>query len=240
MKKLLLTLFAIAAIVACQKEDQSDLVAQPEASIDIQVGTNESAQIGQAELDDIISDLISNLSGITPTKRGNASSSKGSDYVAIHVFTLTGSDTRYLTLLDETNDDLCFATGQSTALVYFDNVNGDGSVLVVEDDQEVEQLRISGNFGSFFDAGQNTLLALTDPRQQGTFDDSNAVSLNGIDFNFSCFDPADHYEVMPAPFPLSGFLARITGPLPDGMSSANYAGTSTSTVIEAIENDIMN
>ena len=76
--------------------------------------------------------------------KGNAThTSKSDDYVVGHVFVQDGQV--YLTLLDESNDDLCF--GEITATpVYLDNVNGDGSAIAVEQADGSVTLTINGNF----------------------------------------------------------------------------------------------
>ena len=72
-------------------------------------------------------------------------------------------------------------------------------------------------------------------------DDIVAVE-NHVTFDYSC-DLSGYYNVTPAPFPLTGFLATITnaaGVQADfGGSSPNFAGTNRDDVVREIESHIM-
>ena len=252
MKKLILTLFAAAAVfVACDKDTYEDQVipnVEEMSSID---------DISQEEIDSIIGDILDNLANYGSGKLGNANTSgRGSDYVAIYIFSQGGI--RYMAFVDETNDDLVFPSGVTVSTLYFDNGNGDGSALVVENADQVEQLRLNGNFASFFSGGNNELIQVS-PRHRGTLDATNATTVNGVSFSFAAPSAArwiagtadangrimvthadlGSYRLDPAPFPLTGMLATLETKTGAAASRTvnNYAGTSSSAVMTEIEND---
>ena len=248
MKKILLTLFAVAAIfVACDK----DGLDQDITNINV---LEQADEIGASiendlDVDGIVDELLKNLSSFGNQKRGQANlTSKTGDFVAVHIFTISGQTDRFLILADETNDDFCFPG--SVATVFFDNVNGDGSQLNVEDEAGVVSISLTGNFAAFFAGGNNVLVRLNAENKaadRGDFDAGNTATLSGTDFTFSCaMDFTSIYTVSPAPFPLTGFLARIIDGANFTGSSLNYAAApgpagadDESLVRAAIEADIM-
>ena len=251
MKKILYTLFAFAIIVACEK----DTVEMDVTNINSIEEVVDADFVSQEEIDAIVNDLLENLQNFGKSKRGQANlTGKGQDFVAIYIFSRGGI--RYMAFVDESNDDLVFPSDLTVATLYFDNGNGDGSALVVENADEVEQLRLNGNFADFFSGANNELIQVT-PRHRGTFDAANAVTVNGVSFSFAEAAPAGWtgstangittmtnadlgtYTIQDAPFPLTGFLATFgtkTGAAATRTIN-NYAGTTSSSVMTEIEND---
>ena len=167
MKKLLYTLLVGLVIVSCDKNELGeDNAASSINIIEQSIDENLFAQ-------DIVLNILNRIQDgdITTPKatKGSASlTNKSSDYVVGHVFSSEGA--YYLTLLDESNDDLCF--GELTATpVYLDNVNGDGSAIAVEDADGVVSLTINGNFAALFSANNNSVYTLN-----ATVDNITAVA----------------------------------------------------------------
>ena len=243
MKKLLLTIFTIAAIVACDKDavDQEitniNVLEQAE-EINASVENGISAETG----DMLIDYLIANQNNLLTTKvKGTASNtSKGSDYVNVVVYSSGGFT--YLALLDEDNDDVCF-NNIATTQFFWDNSAGDGSVLTIEDADENVVREIRGNFAQFFGLALNSISQLTLTSTDLTINGSenlgalNTATVEGADVNFICAE--GKYTITPAPFPLSGFLATIIDESTFTGTSANYAGTDRDAVISAVEANIV-
>ena len=173
MKKLLYT-FAIVAlglVISCEK-DMMDKDADS-----ILVPSQEIESVSNEDLNEIVDMLLDNISSFGNNKLGNATlTSKTNDYVAVNIF--ESNSVRYLTLLDETNDDLCF--GDITpATVFFDNSKGDGSELSVEDVDGNVSIVLKGNFAAFFSGGNNVLVKLTAENKsadQVSFDANNVAA----------------------------------------------------------------
>ena len=241
MKKILLTLFAVAAVfVACDK----DGLDQEITNINVLEQAEEIGASVEADLDvqGVIDELLNNLSSFGNQKRGQANlTSKTGDFVAVHIFTISGQTDRFLILADETNDDFCFPG--SVATVFFDNVNGDGSQLNVEDTSGAVSVSLTGDFSAFFAGGNNVLVRLNANNKaadRGDFNAGNTATLSGTDFTFACgVDVSGFYTVTPAPFPLTGFLARINDDASFTGTSLNYAASTDAAVRAAIEGDIM-
>ena len=168
MKKLLYTFLLGLMVISCNKNEES--VLAPVLEQEVQV-------LSQHDIDDIVSMVIDNLSNYGKSTRG-ASSNKGDDYIALYIFT-NGDGFTYMTLLDESNDDLCLGD-QAYTLVYFDNSQGDGSILQVEQEDGTLGLALKGNWTSTFAGANNTLLKLDANLLavgSADFDDSNSVTI---------------------------------------------------------------
>ena len=160
MKKLLYTLLLGLVVVSCDKNEESLLAPQ-----------TLSQETAETNVDELIGVLIENLSSFGKSKRGNANvSGKGNDFIAVHIFADSGLT--YMTLLDETNDDLCFG-GTSVTTVFFDNSQGDGSLLQVENPDGSLGISLQGNWVQTFSGANNTLLEL----------DSDLSLLRSVEFS---------------------------------------------------------
>ncbi len=136
----------------------------------------------QLEAEQVVLNILSRIqdgSLVTPkATKGNASlSRKSTDYVVGHL--IIGDAGLYLTLLDESNDDLCFGDTVATP-VYLDNSAGDGSEISVEDADGDVSLVIKGNFTSLFSSSENAIYTLNDDADNitavATFDENNVAS----------------------------------------------------------------
>ena len=175
MKKLLLIAMLALGVVACDKNELGDMDHSSINKIEAPVAD-------ALDMDLIVSNLLKAwTAGELNSKatKGNAThTSKSDDYVVGHVFVQDGQV--YLTLLDESNDDLCF--GEITATpVYLDNVNGDGSAIAVEQADGSVTLTINGNFSNLFSANNNNLFTLDGALEVSggvLFDDDNYAEFN--------------------------------------------------------------
>ena len=172
MKKLLYTLLIGLMVISCDKNEES-LVEAPVLEQEILL---------DSEKTDLILDyLLSNLESLKDQGQGQNLSDKGSDYISVNIF--TQGDFTYLALLDESNDDLCFGD-LTISTIFFDNSAGDGSVLTVEDSNEMVLANVGGDFSNFFSLGQNSITKLSFATNgdlvvgnSGTFDDSNSATI---------------------------------------------------------------
>ncbi len=125
-----------------------------------------------------ILDRIQDGSIVTPkAEKGNATlTRKSSDYVVGHL--IVSNDGAFLTLLDESNDDLCFGDTVATP-VYLDNSAGDGSEISVEDADGVVSLVIKGNFTALFSSNENAIYKLNanadNITAEGSFNENNVA-----------------------------------------------------------------
>ncbi len=241
-------MLTLVLVVSCDKQD--DFVSPEVLAVEaIEAGVESPINsISQDEVDDIISSLLENLSSYGKSKRGEANNAgRGADFVAVHIFSQTvGSvNTRFLMLLDESNDDVCTPeSAGAVASVYFDNANSDGSLLNVEDADGVVSTGLRGSFAGFFAGANNVVVELNSNNKavnRGEFSDANAATVGEFSFDFGCsttIDSSSFYTIAPAPFPLTGFLATIIDQSMFAGTSLNYAATTTSTLIQAIEADI--
>ena len=238
MKKLLLSLFAVATVfVACDK----DSIDAQDATIVNLEETVVSSEIDTETGDLFIDFILNNINNLPTSKKGTASnSSKGSDYVNVVVYSEGGFT--YLALLDETNDDVCF-NNIAESQFFWDNSAGDGSILRVEDSDENLVREVRGDFSAFFALGLNSISQLTltssDLTINGSSDlsDINTATVEGADVNFICAE--GKYTVTAAPFPLQGFLATVIDQNSFMGTSLNYAGTDRNAVEAAIEANII-
>ena len=250
MKKIFLTLIAVAAVfVACDK----DALDQDVNNINVL----EQAEEINASLDlDVDYDaIITRLTGKEFSSSNNFS--KGSASTARNTGTNTpcADDTRHGLTIGGSTDYISYEfttiggsnygvirsealtrTAAFNRVVNLVFVNlGSNDVGVYVNDALVATL----NIPSFIPLFDNAILANAFVENL----DSNFVYAGDSDISaagLSCIYAGDFYDVTPAPFPLQGFLATINSNLPSTMSSANYAGTDEAAVRAAIENDILN
>ena len=245
MKKLLLTLFAVAAIVACDK----DAFDQDTYDINVVEAAEEINATVETASEDSILTLLENLrsANLPKAERGDANATaKGSDYLNLTFFTFGNEP--YITFLDESNDDItCILEAPGVTNVnsiFFDNVNGDGSAIAVETADETVVTTVTGDFAAFFAGSENSIIKLTptyDIVASEALNAHNRVTVSGADIKLAC--AADYFDITNAPFPLNGFLATIDDvaglQAAFGGSSLNYAGTTESSVMDAIKANIM-
>ena len=248
MKKLLLTIFAIAAIIACDKDayDNDDVT---------NINVLEQAEEINASLDiDVDYDaIITRLTG----KDFSSISDKGS------VSTRRSTTTPVACADDERNG---LTIGGSTDYIHYEFaiINGNNYGVIRSEAETftapftpvvtlVFTNQGNGNVGVYVNGALASTLNL--PSFAPLFDNSILTNafVENLDANFvytsdssatdaglSCIYAGQYYEVTPAPFPLNGFLATLNGvALPAGMDSANYAGTTEQAVRDAIEADIV-
>ena len=248
MKKLLLTIFAIAAIVACDKDayDNDDVaninvLEQAEeinASLDLDVDYDAIITRLTGKDFSSISDkgsVSTRRSTTTPVAcaddaRDGLTIGGSTDYISYEFTTIGGVNYGVIRSEAET------FTAPFNRVVNLVFVNlGSNNVGVYVNGSSVATLNIPA-FTPLFD---NTILTSAFVEVL----DSNFVytgDSNVADAGLSCIYAGQYYEVTPAPFPLNGFLATLNVvALPAGMSSANYAGTTEEAVRTAIENDIV-
>ena len=241
MKKLLLTLFAVAAVfVACDKD-----------AVDVQetvvVEVVEDAPLMDLDIDyDLI---ITRLTGKEFSSKG-ASSARTNANVACadderDGLTIGGS-TDYISYEFTTINGVNYGVIRSEALTRTAPFNRVVNLVFVNLGNNDVGVYVNGNLVStlnipaFTPLFDNSILASAFVEVL----DANFVytgDSNIADAGLSCIYAGQYYEVTPAPFPLNGFLATLNGvALPAGKSSANYAGTTREAVVTAIENDIVN
>ena len=247
MKKLLLTLFAVAAIVACQKEDDS-IAIQPDASMDAQLVSGESSRTV---------DLLENLEGILASAEGmskqfnlnelvpSSERNIGADTLEISLHAYSGSD--YLVIQGGDTDDICRDNAGVEDLGKIGFVKTDANnfnVVVYLPTGSV----IEASTGNSLSSGLNGLFTVA---SAAGFTSISRVNLRLFPLEANISVPnagiacvGSLYTVTAAPFPLNGWLATLNANADlsqfFGGSSLNYAGTDEAAVRAAIEADIMN
>ena len=246
MKKLLLTLFAVAAIVACQKEETSNLGMHPEASIDAQIVSSGSDDLTESEILDIVDSILgTNL--MKGSEQGDVlSSGKADDRITLHIFQLNG--TNHIAFVDDSNDDFCFNTQDGFLLlssVHLNKQSGSNNIEVTLGESTNVLSTVNGDFASLFALNFNLIMQLGadgSVSSQDIYSAHNVGSIGGNTVRFGC--AGNYYAVTDAPFPLNGHLATITDAaglaLAFGGSSLNYAGTDMAAVTSTIEAQILN
>ena len=242
MKKLLLTLFAVAAIVACQKEENSNMGIHPDASIDnVVVGSNSNMDLDLNALSNRLIRL-SNTKGmeLKPNEEGKING------VGAYITVISGvSDGNFYEFVSSDNINMCDAPVGFDVVYLVQNADynievrigapsGEGSTRIALIELDVRIL-----FTLSFTEGLGVDLSTFTP----TIVDGSGTpkfTLGSTLFNLAC--ASDYYEITDAPFPLSGHLATITNAAGIstvfGGSSLNYAGTTLADVKAAIERDI--
>ena len=245
MKKLLLTIFAIAAIVACDKDAYDQEVTN--------INVLEQAEEINASVelsDDEILDIVDSVLGINIKKgstRGNKTSTrKGDDRVTLHIFQFNGVN--HIAFVDDTNDDLCFNPQTGFTLlssVHLNKQTGSNNIEVTLGEDTAVISTVNGDYSALFNLNFNLIMQLDASGAvslQEFYTAHNVGTVGGNTVRFGC--ATEYYRVTDAPFPLNGHLATITDAAgltaAFGGSSRNFAGTSSSTVVSTIEAEIMN
>ena len=243
MKKLLLTIFAITALVACDKDayDQDvvniNVVEQAEeinASIDIDY-----------DIDGLIDRLLDlDLNSKSISGKGSASTAR-----TVNADVACAADARSLSGYTNYLSYEIFSRGSSN----FGLIRSEGN-LPVAAFSPILTIWLAHSSGDNFDVvvNGNVVSSGTSAGLIGLFAVPNLVSVENLNDRFiytgagttaaaglDCLNASDYYDVQPAPFPLNGFLATINAALPAGKTSANYAGTTMEAVINAINADIV-
>ena len=245
MKKLLLTLFTIAAIVACQKDDS---ISQVETIVPSSETIIEDIQ-GAGLLNDDILNIVDQLLGtslIKGSEQGdNPLTSKGADRVTLNLFQ-RGSEVG-IAFVDESNDRFCYNAIDGLVFlsaVHLNKQDGSNNIEVTIGEDPAVISTLNGDYSSLFSANFNLLLMLDANGaidRQGIFSAQDVGTAGSTTIRFGC--AGDYYAVTDAPFPLDGHLATINDAaglaLAFGGSSLNYAGTDEDAVEAAIEANII-
>ena len=252
MKKLILSLFAVATIfVACDKDDNLDSVTiAPE--VEVSVGNPNDINI-----DALIERLIS--SDYTAPK-GSASSARTStapcvadartvptgatNFISYEVF-LSGSDLRAVL---RSEDSPAVAGFTPLATVYLAQTGGN-SFNVVLNGNIISSGESAGLIGLM---SVPNFIVVENLDANGLYIERGTTAASGLDC--SAAPPANwtssvsgdittwthatygSYTIQGAPFPLTGFLATVATNN-SGNTVSNYAGTSSSTVSDRIRDD---
>ena len=244
MKKIFLTLIAVAAfVIACDKDAYDQEITNInvlEQAEEINA-TVENGAVSSETGDILIDYILDNMSDLRTSKKGQENlTNKGDDYVNVVVFSEGGFT--YLGLFDDSNDDVCF-NGKVITQFFWDNSAGDGSVLSIEDTSGNVVRTVGGNFATFFSEGLNSITQLTLTPTSLTINDSADlndinVATAGIEHNFVCAE--GKYRITDAPFPLNGKLGTIINQAMFKGTARNFAGTLEADVIREIEAEIVN
>ena len=244
MKKLLFTLFAFAlVIVACEK-DMDDNASYSINPIEAEVEVSSS----DIDVDGLVDRLISSTSKNGP--KSSSITSKDAVRGTSHITIYTGVVNGYLyeIAFDDTVT-FCDNTSGLTQLTLTLDSSG-GTDVRIGDETGFSVVNVPGiEFLFTLDINQGLRISAADlVVENSVVVTTNVFPFNGgVSYNFVCAgsttpDVSGMYGVTRAPFPLTGFLATITGDITsvgDGVS-ANYAGTDERGVRNAVEGDILN
>ena len=249
MKKLLLTIFAIAAIVACDKDayDNDDVT-----NINVLEQAEEINASVELPNDDVL-DIINSVLGTNLMKgseRGEHNlASKADNRVTMHLFSRAG--VTGLALVDDTNDRFCFNAIDGVVFlnsVHLNKQSGSNNIEVTLGENPEVISTLNGDYSTLFNTPINLLLMLDSAgliTEQGIFNSYDVGTAGSTVIRFGC--AGDYYSTDDAPFPLDGHLATITDALgitnAFGGSSRTFAGTNmegANGVIATIEAEIIN
>ena len=246
MKKLLLTIFTVAMLVACNKDafDQDveniNVLDQTEISSDIS-GIDANLDIDVDAITERLEGIASRMKSFDRKDRSTARTAGG--YIKLSSGASNGIYYEFVY-----SDDVLLCNEASHSFL-------EEIFLVLNSSNETEIRLIAPSGGDSILVSTITTdfsflfaITITEGLRVNLADGSyNLVNGQGTPsftfgsetFAFNC--DGTYYSITPAPFPLRGFLATIIdGALPTGMSSSNYAGTDEAAVKAAIENDIRN
>ena len=243
MKKLLLSLFAIATVfVACDKEaidvQEPTAIEIEEANASMDLDLDIEGIVNRLSNKDFSSAKGSDDAARTGTAtqacsedvRDGLTIEGSTDYLSYEIASINGAN--YAIIRDEAHSPL----GDFTPLVTVFFVNKGNNVTdVVIGGNVVSSFTNSGFAGLYADGtvGGGFIEGLSSVY---VYTGDSSVDAAGL----GCIYAGQYYDVTPAPFPLNGFLATLNDvALPAGMSSANYAGTTEEAVRAAIEADII-
>ena len=242
MKKILLTLFTIASIIACQKdgiESVDPVVLEPLE----EVNSNRSVDLLE-NLDGILSALedIStqyDISSLPPSSSRNI----GADTLEISLHAYSGSD--YLVIQGGDTDDICrdnSGVEDLGKIGFVKTSETEFSILVYLPNGST----VEASTGNSLSAGLNALFTVA---SSSGFTSISRVNLRLFPLESQISVPnagiaciGSLYTMTAAPFPLNGWLATLNADADlsqfFGGSSLNYAGTDEAAVRAAIERDI--
>ena len=259
MKKLLLSLFAVATIfVACDKEDS---FASP---TDTMV-TNGVEQVDGSDID--IDGLIDRLTSST-SKNGPKSTSitskdavRGSSHITL--FTSVVNGYLYEIAFDDTVNYCDNASGLTELTLTLDSSGG--TDVRIGDENGFSVVNVPGiEFLFTLDINQALRInAASLAIENSVVTTANVFPFNGgVSYNFACATAGPvaswnmmsssngittyaksgvgTYTLQSAPFPLTGFLATVTAKADAANVVANYAGTTSGSVTSTIQNDFEN
>ena len=244
MKKLLLSLFAIATVfVACDKEAIDS--QEPTA---IEISEANASLDSNLDTDLLIESLMSRygVKGFEFTS-SPSSSRTGTATVACAEDTRDGQtidgSTDYITYELATINGSNYGIIKSEAETFTAPFTPVATLAFVNKGSGLTKIFLNGNYVNEFTSTpfealyDNALLANAYVENLNhLFIYLNDGNLN--DAGLSCVNAGQYYEVTPAPFPLNGFLARITNPSGFAGNSLNYAASTEAAVRTAIEADI--
>ena len=270
MKKILLTLFAVAAIVACDKDDMYNdsssinVLQEAEeigASVDLEIDA-ESFINGLAN--SVTKEEIANYEASKLTKRTGAANT---EWLHVVFFTFGSSNTPLAYLRSDDTAEICAEGGQISVIYTLETAGNGNSRLKIEriDGDGTVRPASYSNIGASLRTNYATLFSNTIDRVYranpgfsgivpGTVPSLTLLANNGIDFVCGPVDEwiNDGTGLWTNPV-YPGYSYRTTTapfPLsgflativtkPSGDVSANYAGTGMSDVTGAIETDIEN
>ena len=248
MKKLFLTLFAVAAIVACQKEA---VESQEPLAIEI-----EEVNVNMDIDTDLIIESITarfGAEGFEATKAPSSSRTTGpavscaedvrdgltiggfTDYISYEITTVAAGN---FGVVRNEEESLSSAFTPIVTLYFVNEGSNVSGIYVLQSDGSIDRV------GEFTSVGFNGLYSNTAGINGLYIENLNArfgyTSVgNAASAGLECVNTRAHYDVTPAPFPLNGFLATISSSASFTGSSLNFAGTDEAAVRRAIEADIL-
>ena len=251
MKKILLTLFAVAAVfVACDKDAYDEDVAN--------INVIEAAQeIGASVSFDGAIDSSFEFIGSVEAPKGSSNTTNkvgASGTRWLHIIFFDHSGQNLALLRGEGAEESCWGNlpGFAHSTLYTWDTNTDTLTVVVEDasgeSAPVSRPQSAANatrFDRLFAVDSTTdRIRVTNTRRSRAITGTPPAA-SALDFGCIPALMGNAYRITPAPFPLSGFLATIDASfdfVTYGLDAdaSNYAGTSEQDVIDAIEADIMN
>ena len=255
MKKILLTLFSVAAVfVACDKDE----LGYESSSINVLEEAKEiGATVENSSDFDAAFDFIQNLNNsnkiLVPSE--SPSTARGGDYgnnwLQVVFFDRSATDASDLAYLrSDAQGEVCAGASLVNPEEYFYHLPAPDQ-LIIESGTGSQTFTVpSGSYDSTFQQdGPEALIVMNSARTSAAAGIAPAVA----DYDFSC-GPAPItwapsapvngittytsstglvYTIQAAPFPLTGFLATTTE-----AGSVNYAGTTLQEVRDAIEGDL--
>ena len=264
MKKILLTLFAVAAVfVACDK-DALDNDATSINVLEAAEEINASVELSHDDAFEFLNSIVESGDFETPTlPKGDASTAKAGDFgdnwIQVMYFDYTFlaalGERDYALVVSDDNDVAC----PSAEMLNVQEVSYSLAPRVVNGVESpvlsnliIETISATGTVSSsraVSSAGWRNAFASNFDRVYPATADRTSIAGGPAPtrstFDTTCNEDVDYsqyYSVEPAPFPLTGFLARITGDITgmgDG-ASLNYAASDERELRTAIERDILN
>ena len=248
MKKILLTLFAVAAVfVACDKDE----LGYDSSSINVLEQAEEINASIDYDYGSFLDQLADDAPAVSTKGKGTVSTARtgeeGTEWIHAIFFTLGNNELVHLAA--DTDAETCIpstgvhasATGAISVLYTFRTVNGNGLLQIQIGNNPVINRQVANVAGytNLF-SGNLNYVRLANDQRSGTIA-GTAPPASAFDFTcaadevyewgesptvpglFSNNDPAitTTYQLSAAPFPLSGILARTS----DESVSANYAGS---------------